>query len=77
MSELKPPSVLIAELHAAGLSNDKIGYLLAQHGGKTRSEGCIRSWAMRVTEPAWSEYVALKALRDAVIVEIYEPLQAD
>lgn len=53
----------IAELHAAGYSNAKIGYLLAEHGArKPRSEATVRSWAMGNAEPRASDFDALQSL---------------
>lgn len=76
----REPSALIAELHAAGYSNAKIGYLLLDHGASmARSEGAVRSWAMRRAEPRFSDYEALQSLHAAVmaIVENYDRSPAD
>lgn len=62
------PSVLIAELHAAGYSNAKIGYLLAQHGlPEAISEATVRRWAMRDGDPRLSQWNALRSLHAAAI----------
>lgn len=61
-------TVMIAELHAAGYSNSKIGYLLPQHGArKSRSEATVRSWASRKAEPRKSDHDALERLHAAAI----------
>lgn len=67
-SGMKDTAKLIAELHAAGLSNEKIGYLLTQHGlSEAISERTVRRWAMRNTEPRISEYNALRSLHASAI----------
>lgn len=65
--ELPNPRKKIAELHAAGYSNEKIGYLLAQHGlSEPISEATVRRWAMRDGDPRLSQWIALKALHASV-----------
>lgn len=72
------PSKLIAELHAAGYSNAKIGYLLAQHGIRDAiSERTVRRWALRHTEPRISEYFALQALHVAAMAIVSADKNAD
>lgn len=63
---MKPTVIVIAELHSAGYSNQKIGYLLANYGGKKRDESTIRLWALRKSEPRESDSRALRAIHDDV-----------
>ena len=60
---------LIAELHSSGLSNENIGDLLSQHGGKRRDESVVRSWANRKSEPRVSDWIALQSIHSDVFKE--------
>lgn len=57
-------TILIAELHSAGYSNEKIGMLLLNYGGrKRRDESTVRLWALRKSEPRKSDWDALLKLK--------------
>lgn len=75
MTPTREPSVLIAELHAAGYSNAKIGYLLPQYGGEEVSEAAVRAWAMR--QRRCKQTQALAALHDDVFAHLCDRSPAE
>lgn len=61
-------TILLAELHAAGYGNEKIGYLLPEYGAtRARSRTTVRDWALGNAEPRASDWDALKRLHAALI----------